>query len=1047
MAPKTIEISAPDHLIQSVTVFKWPKAEIVRTFEVDIKGGQTKIHITKLPSSLDTNYIRISTGSSDVQVLDVMGGISMIKEHKDTIRKLKVKKAGLESEKNLREHEADLLVSYARTLTGAHVQPDQLSTFLDSFVERGKKNLGAVTTLTEEILAIERSIQEQTDKAITKKGEARAQVSVVLTSEELQTVVLKLTYIVSNLHWKPTYELYTTSPISNLTHSPKLPSLTLSYRASLAQSTGEDWFGASLILSTSAPPPTPSLFSRTQGKASVPRLASLKLHPAAPQTFLPKSQKSPFGSERGQLLTGYFGSAPAPVAATTNTGALFGGVFTPANAGTATTGTGSDVNTTTTTAQQQQQSVPHNAFGSSNNLGSGGFSVFGGATGGNQSQDGNSRAWGGSGANTGSTANGQGSGFGASAFGSIQPAQTFSAFGSSQPAQACSIFCNKESSSQSKPQPQSQASGFGSSCSLQQLPSSSSVGRPATNNVIAPGFGAFSQRFGFGFGSAFDSSPSHLPSQNPSTETVPAFGRATSAPTPFVVAQSASLGSGPLVGSATQQNPDSGSGGVFRQPTRAASTFGVSTFGQQPSSSSGVRSAFGGSNSNSGQSSAFGVFSGVGPNEQGATSNTHEWNSGLGLFGCPPLATTSTGTTASISAPTSAPGGSSFEGGAGNTHLQQPSQQPQHSTVSGGLVGAATNASTSGFGSGTVLGNAGNTHQQQQQSSRAGGLFGASSQQDSSVFRDLPVISTSDPTSASVSASTTTTIKHETSPATSYAMQVQHGGDIPSDGIEHQVTIAKIPLETERLEWCQVKNASEYRLLAGSMNVIVDDNYAAKVSISDIGPGDTFTCTLGEDPDVHLSYSLTSHVVPSPTSQGPFSEAQSTTTFTSKVVLWNKHEWAIGNVVVKDIIPVSEENPQVPPYNYEQKVVLRKPEGLADVREGAEVEVEVEVLYSQDEKLKETKRVNVKGEEIEEYVQVGERDEEIEKSKGKQKEKEKEAKQVKIMWEKSVDGIGGQKEGRFEWRCEEIGAGEKVVLEAQWETKGAPYIRWVEVSA
>ncbi|KAF8231237.1 hypothetical protein L208DRAFT_1399224 [Tricholoma matsutake] len=211
------------------------------------------------------------------------------------------------------------------------------------------------------------------------------------------------------------------------------------------------------------------------------------------------------------------------------------------------------------------------------------------------------------------------------------------------------------------------------------------------------------------------------------------------------------------------------------------------------------------------------------------------------------------------------------------------------------------------------------------------------------------------------------------------------------------------------------------------MNVIVDDNYAAK----DIGPGDMFTCTLGEDPDIHLSYSLTSHVVPSPISQGLFSEAQSTTTFTSKVVLWNKHEWAIGNVVVKDIIPVSEETPQAPPYNYEQKVVLWKPEGLADVREGAEAKVEVEVLYSQDEKLKEKRRVNMNGKEIEEYVQVGERDEEIEKSKGKQKEKEKEAKQVKIMWEK----------------CEEIGAGEKVVLEAQWETKGVPYIWWVEVSA
>jgi hypothetical protein len=53
--------------------------------------------------------------------------------------------------------------------------------------------------------------------------------------------------------------------------------------------------------------------------------------------------------------------------------------------------------------------------------------------------------------------------------------------------------------------------------------------------------------------------------------------------------------------------------------------------------------------------------------------------------------------------------------------------------------------------------------------------------------------------SASTTTTTTTTIKHESSPATSYTVQVQQG-DIPSDGTEHQVTIAKIPLETVRLE-------------------------------------------------------------------------------------------------------------------------------------------------------------------------------------------------------------------------------------------------------
>jgi hypothetical protein len=190
--------------------------------------------------------------------------------------------------------------------------------------------------------------------------------------------------------------------------------------------------------------------------------------------------------------------------------------------------------------------------------------------------------------------------------------------------------------------------------------------------------------------------------------------------------------------------------------------------------------------------------------------------------------------------------------------------------------------------------------------------------------------------------------------------------------------------------------------------------------------------------------------MPAPTaSQGPFAEALSTITFTSKVVLWNKHEWAIRNVVVKDILPVPERQVLPSPSSYTRKVVLRKPEGLADAREGTEVEVGVKTLCSRNEKAREKRQasVAVKDEESEgEYVQVEEKLERDEEIKSK-KDQEKEVKQVKVMWEKCVDGTGGEKEGRFEWRCEEVGAGERVVLEAQWEIKGALYDQWVEVSA
>lgn len=151
--------------------------------------------------------------------------------------------------------------------------------------------------------------------------------------------------------------------------------------------------------------------------------------------------------------------------------------------------------------------------------------------------------------------------------------------------------------------------------------------------------------------------------------------------------------------------------------------------------------------------------------------------------------------------------------------------------------------------------------------------------------------------------------------------------------------------------------------------------------------------------------------------------------------------------MVKDIIPMYCQRNQSSlfgSYSSNQRVVLRKPEGLADVLEGIEVGAWAEVFNTQEKnqmgpeaKIEESER---------DYVEVDARPEEgTGKGKVSETEKSQRVKRVKAMWEKSVDGMGGEKEGRFEWKCGEIGAGEKVVLEAQWETTGAPYMRWIEV--
>lgn len=64
---------------------------------------------------------------------------------KDIIRSLEVKKSGLQSEKKMLDIQAEVMVTYARSLRGDTIWPDAVSLFLDAFSERGKQNIIAVS--------------------------------------------------------------------------------------------------------------------------------------------------------------------------------------------------------------------------------------------------------------------------------------------------------------------------------------------------------------------------------------------------------------------------------------------------------------------------------------------------------------------------------------------------------------------------------------------------------------------------------------------------------------------------------------------------------------------------------------------------------------------------------------------------------------------------------------------------------------------------------------------------------------------------------------
>ncbi|KAG5652604.1 hypothetical protein H0H81_004386 [Sphagnurus paluster] len=269
MAPTpSIQVDAQDYPIKSVTIFKSGKAEVVRHFPLDLEAGQTKVEISALPSTIDTQSVRV-TGLGNARLHDVVCRIASAffapSDAAEAVRRLRVRRLTLDTEKRVREYEADLLVSYGKTLGGAHVQPEDMTEFLGKFVDMGQKNLAAIAEINEKILEVDRQIETETEKLNRKKGATRGQADIILSVDQPLTVDLKLTYIVGNVYWKPTYELH-----AKTENGKPSSSVALHYRARVVQSTGEDWTSTALTLSTIA--------SDTIAKA-IPQLYPVKLEP------------------------------------------------------------------------------------------------------------------------------------------------------------------------------------------------------------------------------------------------------------------------------------------------------------------------------------------------------------------------------------------------------------------------------------------------------------------------------------------------------------------------------------------------------------------------------------------------------------------------------------------------------------------------------------------------------------------------------------------------------------------------------------------------
>jgi hypothetical protein len=113
------------------------------------------VEIRDLSSFIDTHSVRVSGLGSAARLLDVACTIATSKSASylpdsstEVIRNLRVQKNTLERERTLRNNESQLLLAYAETLNGEHVNPQQMTEFLEGFMQQGKEIIQAVILIS-----------------------------------------------------------------------------------------------------------------------------------------------------------------------------------------------------------------------------------------------------------------------------------------------------------------------------------------------------------------------------------------------------------------------------------------------------------------------------------------------------------------------------------------------------------------------------------------------------------------------------------------------------------------------------------------------------------------------------------------------------------------------------------------------------------------------------------------------------------------------------------------------------------------------------------
>ncbi len=254
------EVKTPDAKPREVTVYA-DRAEVVRIFKGDLAAGDQSLLFDDLPANVDFASIRVE-GTGAFTLIDIRPETVQVKEvANEAIRALQAKIQAQELvQKELALAEGRVafrrsaldkvlgrLTSVGKESANPEMDPLKWAAYLDFQAEQQVALDKEATDLAKRVKE-SRQLVDTYNREISalngNQSRSRNLAHVNLEVKAAGPAEVRLSYVVHGPSWKPVYDLRADT---------KGKTLEITYHAELRQSTGEDWQGVSLKLSTAEP--------------------------------------------------------------------------------------------------------------------------------------------------------------------------------------------------------------------------------------------------------------------------------------------------------------------------------------------------------------------------------------------------------------------------------------------------------------------------------------------------------------------------------------------------------------------------------------------------------------------------------------------------------------------------------------------------------------------------------------------------------------------------------------------------------------------------